>query len=128
MSSRNRTQSSAQACAGAPVCTSLTSSDRLVLTYLNEQALAANSEYCTASIPRIARACNISPRQVQISTGRLIGAGLLKRVGYDFSNSDRTRRGTVYKVITNECGAATETNSTEQKKTIKFFLFWSEDY
>jgi hypothetical protein len=44
--------------------------------------------------------CSISERQVQISTRRLIEAGLLERVGYDLSNPNRTKRGTIYKVVT----------------------------
>lgn len=72
-------------------------SDQATWKYLDE--LTRSTDTCTASIRKIALACNISERQVQISIGRLIDSGLLKRVGYDFGNPDRAKRGTVYKVI-----------------------------
>jgi predicted transcriptional regulator len=71
--------------------------DQAVLIYLEE--LAKDNDTCTASIPKIASACNISQRQVQISAGRLITLGLIKRVGYDFGNPDQSKRGTVYKIL-----------------------------
>jgi DNA-binding Lrp family transcriptional regulator len=71
--------------------------DQAVLMYLEE--LAKDNDTCTASIPKIARTCNISQRQVQISTGRLIALGLIRRVGYDFGNPDQAKRGTVYKIL-----------------------------
>jgi DNA-binding Lrp family transcriptional regulator len=74
-------------------------SDQAVLKYLDELTRRGDGETCTASIPEIAGACSISERQVQISTRRLIEAGLLERVGYDLSNADRAKRGTVYKVL-----------------------------
>jgi DNA-binding Lrp family transcriptional regulator len=77
-------------------------SDQAVLEYLNELTRRGGVETCTASIPEIAGACSISVRQVQISTKRLIEAGLLERIGYDLSNADRTKRGTIYKVVTRQ--------------------------
>lgn len=71
--------------------------DQAVLMYLEE--LAKDNDTCTASIPRIAGSCNISQRQVQISIGRLIIVGLIKRVGYDFGNPDQAKRGTVFKIL-----------------------------
>lgn len=79
-------------------------SDQAVLEYLNELAQQGKGETCTASITEIASACSISKRQVQISTGRLIEARLLERVGYDLSNPDRAKRGTVYKVLSQREG------------------------
>ena len=78
----------------------LTSADKRVLSYLHRMIQIGNGETCTASIPNIASACAISQRQVPISTGRLMRADLLERVGYDLGNSDRRKRGTIYKVIT----------------------------
>lgn len=71
--------------------------DHAVLLYLEK--LAKGNDTCTASIPKIASACNISQRQVQISAGRLIALGLIRRVGYDFGNPDQAKRGTVYKIL-----------------------------
>lgn len=124
MSSRNRLRTPAKKRVGTPA---RTSSDRAVLSYLHELARAANGDACTASIPKIALACDISERQVQLSTGRLIEAGLLIRVGYDFSNPDRTKRGTVYKVPRLEHEAIAQANGIGQKKSVKLLLFWSED-
>ncbi|MDQ3816527.1 MAG: helix-turn-helix domain-containing protein, partial [Acidobacteriota bacterium] len=73
--------------------------DRAVLLYLNELRKNGKSDTFTVGIPTIAAACSISPRQVQVSTGRLIKADLLERIGYDFGNVDRSRRGTKYKLL-----------------------------
>lgn len=73
--------------------------DHAVLSFLEELIQASGSDTCTASIPSIAAACNISPRQVQISTGRLIEAGFISRIGYDFGNAVRSKRGTKYKLL-----------------------------
>lgn len=82
----------------------LKKTDQRVLKHLQEMKAASRKNppeggHCVASIPEIAEACYISPRQVQISTGRLIEAGMLERVGYDFANPDRKSRGTIYKVL-----------------------------
>lgn len=104
--------------------------DQAVLKYLHELTSAGGGNTCVISIPKIASACGISGRQVQISTNRLIKAGLLKRTGYDFSNPDRAKRGTVYKVLRSTGDTehqSQETNQTVKKGAIKFLLFWSED-
>lgn len=79
---------------------SLKRTDRAVLRYLERMARRNYSSTCTSSIPKIARACEISTRQVQISVGRLIAARLVERMGYDLSNPEVGRRGTIYKVLT----------------------------
>ncbi len=83
--------------------TLLKRSDQAVWKYLDE--LTHGTDICTASIPRIANACNISERQVQISVGRLISCGLIKRVGYDLGNPDRMKRGTVFKILQRYTGS-----------------------
>lgn len=104
---------------------SLKRTDKAVLKYLVEVTRAGDGETCTASIPKIASACKISKRQVQISTKRLIGARLIERVGYDFGNPDRTKRGTIYKLLIRQ---AKMKHSTEEKgKSIKLLLVWSQD-
>ncbi|HEX8096515.1 MAG TPA: hypothetical protein VF507_00705 [Pyrinomonadaceae bacterium] len=72
-------------------------SDRDVIDYLKR--LQGSRGSCKASIPGIAGACNISERQVQISTQRLIEAEMLERLGYDLGNPNRAERGTIYKVL-----------------------------
>jgi hypothetical protein len=73
--------------------------DREVFSYLNELCGENGDRTCTVSLPAIADACDISERQAQVSTGRLIKAGLLKRTGYDFGNAVRSRRGTKYRLL-----------------------------
>lgn len=105
----------------------LKSSDRAVLKHLLERVRAGNGETCTVSIPRIASACDISERQVQISTRRLIDARLIERLGYDFSNPDRSKRGTVYRVQHIQAGNPLNDQSGSKKKSVKLILLWSED-
>ena len=101
--------------------------DKAILEYLQEMALAGNGETCKASIPKIANACNVSERQVQISTRRLIVSGLLIRVGYDFSNPNRQQRGTVYKVVFSKTTDQQNLEQEYKKRPSKFLLIWSED-
>ncbi len=105
----------------------LKSSDRAVLRHLLDRVQAGNGETCTISIPRIASACGISARQVQISTGRLINARLIERVGYDFSNPDRSKRGTIYRALLPDGEARQSEEKTRRKRSVKIFLLWSED-
>jgi hypothetical protein len=73
--------------------------DCAVFSYLEHLCGEKGDRTCTVGFPAIAAACNVSERQAQISTGRLIKAGLLKRIGYDFGNVVRSRRGTKYKLL-----------------------------
>jgi DNA-binding Lrp family transcriptional regulator len=111
----------------AEILDALTQSDLAVLNYLDELALEGAGDACAASIPKMADACGISERQVQISAKRLIDAELIKRVGYDFSNPDRSKRGTVYRVLYKVGGAERTAAVKERKRTIKFLLIWSEE-
>src|SRR5215210_6057115 len=79
--------------------TPLRQTDDEVFSYLNKLCGENGDKTCTVSLPAIAAACDISERQAQVSTGRLIEAGLLKRTGYDFGNAVRSRRGTKYKLL-----------------------------
>lgn len=105
----------------------LKSSDRAVFRHLLERVQAGNGETCTISIPRIASACDISERQVQISTRRLIDARLIERLGYDFSNPDRSKRGTVYRVQQLHPGTRSGKEGDGKKKSVKLIMLWSED-
>lgn len=127
MSGRNRNQTGSGCSQGEDLRAGLKSSDRAVLEYLREMAHSASGDMCTASIPNIAVGSGVSERQVQISSKRLIGAGLVRRMGYDFSNPDLTKRGTIYKVaLTNRC-ALREDGYEGKKRSVKFLLFWSVD-
>jgi hypothetical protein len=106
---------------------SLTQSDIAVLNYLDKLAREGRRDACTASIPRMADACGISERQVQISVKRLIDAELIERLGYDFSNANRAKRGTIYKVLLRAGGEQQTVIGKERKRTIKFLLIWSEE-
>lgn len=111
----------------ADILDALTQSDLAVLNYLDKSARDGGGDVCTASIPRMADACGISERQVQISAKKLMDAELIKRIDYDFSNSDRSKRGTVYKVLFKSGGARQSVTITQRKRTIKFLLIWSEE-
>jgi DNA-binding Lrp family transcriptional regulator len=104
---------------------SLKRTDKAVLKYLDEITQPSDGRTCTVSIPKIANACKISERQVQISTKRLIEAGLIERLGYDFGNPDRTQRGTIYKLLIRQ--SETKHSIEGRRKSIKLLLLWSED-
>lgn len=127
MSSRNRNHAGSGYPQGEDLRAGLKPSDRAVLEYLRELAHSAGGDMCTASIPNIALGSGVSERQVQISSKRLIGAGLVRRMGYDFSNPDLTKRGTIYKVMLEEESALKEDRPEGKKRSVKFLLFWSED-
>lgn len=125
MSNRKRRVSPSGRNPDDDITAGLRRADRAVLRYLDEQT-REDEDTCTASIPKIADACEISERQVQISAKRLIKAGLLERLGYDLSNPDRAKRGTMYRVLVRDerRGAAV---GEGRSRSVKFLLFWSED-
>lgn len=127
MSDQKRHSGSLTLALKEPVSDSLRPTDQTVLKYLSELTLNGGGECCTASIPKIASACCISERQVQISTKRLIDVELLERIGYDFSNPDRSKRGSIYKVLLKRDKSQQTTKHNGRRRTIKFLLFWSED-
>jgi hypothetical protein len=98
----------------------LKQTDRAVLYYLDQ--LRKEDDTCTASLPAIATACDISERQVQISTGRLIKAGYLKRTGYDFGNTVRSRRGTNYRLLIARADVPRSTQAEKLETDIKMLL------
>lgn len=113
--------------AARDVYVNLKPSDHAVFKYLNKLTLDKGRDTCTASISKIASICDLSERQVQISTKRLISAGLLERIGYDFGNPKRDKRGTIYKVLIQRNGTRSSTDKSRKKRSIKFLLIWSED-
>ena len=125
--SRSKRPNTSKALVGGRSFASLKTTDKTVLKHLEKLARAGDENTCTVSIPKLASACGISQRQVQISANRLIEGGLLRREGYDFSNPDRTKRGTVYKLLSPESNDNQEVSQVDKKRAIKFLLFWSED-
>lgn len=100
----------------------LKSTDRAAPSHLDELRQAGGGDICTASIPTIADACNVSLRQVQISTGRLVKAGLLRRIGYDFGNVVRSHRGTKYKLLMPYAGLNSGIQFEKLKRAIQVLI------
>jgi DNA-binding Lrp family transcriptional regulator len=96
--------------------------DRSILSYLEGLRQLSEDNTCTVSIPAIATACHISPRQVQISTRRLIKAGFLKRIGYDFGNVVRSRRGTRYKLLQTDYSLDNNPESEKIERAIQVLM------
>lgn len=72
--------------------------DQAVLMRLYRLSRGHHKDTCTVGYGTLAKACNISTRQAQISVERLIGLGLIKRMNIDQSAPVRQQRGSVYKV------------------------------
>jgi ABC-type iron transport system FetAB ATPase subunit len=84
-----------------------------VFSYLDQSR--GEGDTCTAGHNAIARAAEVSPRQVPICIDRLISEGLIERVGYDFGNPDRSHRGSIYRVLI----APGHLNNSEEAQEIK---------
>ncbi len=80
--------------------------DQAVLVRLFRLARGFNSDTCRVSIPTLAKACNVSERQARISVGRLEGRELVRRIGQDFGNSDRSLRGTTFLILISDATPA----------------------
>lgn len=102
--------------------TVLMRTDDEVFSYLNKLCRENEDRTCTVSLPAIANACDISERQAQVSTGRLIKAGLLKRTGYDFGNTIRSRRGTKYRLLKTYAEVYYEIESKKIESTVQMLL------
>lgn len=73
--------------------------DQSVLVRLYRLARGFNSDTCRVSVPTLAKACNVSERQVRKSVARLEARELIQRVEQDFGNRDKTLRGTIFRVL-----------------------------
>ena len=73
--------------------------DQSVLWQLYRLTRGYHRDNCTIGFPRLATRCNISPKQAQISVGRLEKRGLIKRTGSDFGNRNVNERGNIYEVF-----------------------------
>lgn len=96
--------------------------DKAVLRYLERIARRNRSSLCKSSLPKIAAACDISARQVQISVGRLIAVRLVERVGYDLRHPDKGERGTIYKVLTAEIPGADSLSKREVMRVMRLLV------
>lgn len=95
--------------------------DRAVLRYLRELARESGGDSCKASIPQIAKGSDVSVRQVQISTRRLINARLLENLGRDQSNPDFKERGTIFRIVPQNVGWL-DALQRQRAETIKLLL------
>jgi DNA-binding Lrp family transcriptional regulator len=73
--------------------------DQSVLWQLYRLTRGYHRATCTIGFPRLATRCNISPKQAQISIGRLEKRGLIKRTGSDFGNRNVAERGNIYEIF-----------------------------
>ena len=72
--------------------------DQSVLWQLYRLSRGFHRSTCTVGYPKLAKRCNISAKQTQLSVGRLEKRGLIKRLGSDFGNADISQRGNIYEV------------------------------
>jgi hypothetical protein len=73
--------------------------DQAVLIRLYRLSRGFNSDMCRVSVPTLAKACNISERQVRKSVSKLETRELIQRVEQDFGNKDRALRGTIFRIL-----------------------------
>lgn len=73
--------------------------DQALLIRLYRLSRGFNSETCRVSVPTLAKACNVSERQVRKSVGKLEARELIERVEQDFGNKDRALRGTIFRIL-----------------------------
>ncbi|MBA3765528.1 MAG: replication protein [Acidobacteria bacterium] len=67
--------------------------DQSLLIRLYRLTRGFNKDTCRVSVPTLAKACNISERQIRKSIIKLEGRGFIQRVGQDFGNKDLALRG-----------------------------------
>jgi hypothetical protein len=73
--------------------------DQTVLVRLYRLSRGFNSDTCRVSVPTLAKACNVSERQVRKSVSKLEARELIARVEQDFGNKDRALRGTIFRIL-----------------------------
>lgn len=73
--------------------------DQAVLVRLYRLSRGFNSDTCRVSVPTLAKACNISERQVRKSIGKLEAREIIQRIEQDFGNKDRSLRGTIFRIL-----------------------------
>jgi hypothetical protein len=73
--------------------------DQAVLIRLYRLSRGFNSDTCRVSVPTLAKACNISERQVRKSVSKLEARELIQRIEQDFGNKDKALRGTIFRIL-----------------------------
>lgn len=73
--------------------------DQAVLIRLYRLSRGFSSDTCRVSVPTLAKACNVSERQVRKSVGKLEARDLIRRVEQDFGNKDKALRGTIFRIL-----------------------------
>ena len=109
--------------------------DQAVLIRLYRLSRGFNSDTCRVSVPTLAKACNVSERQVRKSVGKLEARDIIQRVEQDFGNKDKALRGTIFRILiadptpargatpapgaTHEHGAAAARGAANKDKALK---------
>jgi Bacteriophage replication protein O len=90
--------------------------DQAVLIRLYRLSRGFNSDTCRVSVPTLAKACNVSERQVRKSVSKLEARELIQRIEQDFGNKNKALRGTIFRILiadpTPARGAAPAYNAT----------------
>jgi hypothetical protein len=73
--------------------------DQAVLIRLYRLSRGFNSDTCRVSAPTLAKACNISERQVRKSVAKLEARELIQRIEQDFGNRNKALRGTIFRIL-----------------------------
>jgi len=73
--------------------------DQAVLIRLYRLSRGFSSDTCRVSVPTLAKACNVSERQVRKSVGKLEARELIERIEQDFGNKDKALRGTIFRIL-----------------------------
>lgn len=73
--------------------------DQAVLIRLYRLSRGFNSDTCRVSVPTLAKACNISERQVRKSISKLEARELIQRIEQDFGNKNKALRGTIFRIL-----------------------------
>jgi DNA-binding Lrp family transcriptional regulator len=73
--------------------------DQALLIRLYRLSRGFSSDTCRVSVPTLAKACNVSERQVRKSVGKLEARDLIERVEQDFGNKDKALRGTIFRIL-----------------------------
>jgi DNA-binding Lrp family transcriptional regulator len=73
--------------------------DQAVLIRLYRLSRGFNSDTCRVSAPTLAKACNVSERQVRKSVSKLEARELIQRIEQDFGNKDKALRGTIFRIL-----------------------------
>lgn len=73
--------------------------EQTVLRRLYRLSWGFGSDTCRVGLQTLATACNISKKQAQRSVDKLIGRGLVERVGYDLGNRQKKERGSILRIL-----------------------------